>query len=96
MMLVVTYDVNTSDPGGARRLRQVAKICENYGCRVQKSVFELLIDPAQLVSLKESLTATIDADNDSIRLYRLGSNWRSRVECIGKALRFEQDGVIIL
>lgn len=96
MMIVLSYDVNTTDKAGAKRLRKVAKICESYGCRVQNSVFELLVDPAQLVALRSQLLQIIDEDKDSIRLYRLGSNWRPRIESIGKGLRFEQDDVIML
>lgn len=96
MMVVLSYDVDTSDSAGAKRLRKVAKVCEAYGCRVQNSVFELLIEPAQLVALKARLTAVIDADKDSVRFYRLGSNWRPRVESLGRDLRFEQDDVLLL
>lgn len=96
MMVVFSYDVDTSDSAGAKRLRKVAKVCEAYGCRVQNSVFELLIEPAQLVALKARLTAVIDADKDSVRFYRLGSNWRPRVESLGRGLRFEQDDVLLL
>lgn len=96
MMLVVSYDVNTTDAAGAKRLRKVAKLCEAYGCRVQNSVFEVLVDPAQLVTLKASLSGVIDKDRDSIRFYRLGSNWRPRIETMGKELVYEQDGVIML
>lgn len=96
MMVVLSYDVDTSDSAGAKRLRKVAKVCEAYGCRVQNSVFELLIEPAQLVELKARLTAVIDADKDSVRFYRLGSNWRPRVESLGRGLRFEQDDVLLL
>lgn len=96
MMVVLSYDVDTSDSAGAKRLRKVAKVCEAYGCRVQNLVFELLIEPTQLVSLKARLTAVIDADKDSVRFYRLGSNWRPRVESLGRGLRFEQDDVLLL
>lgn len=95
MMIVATYDVDTSSPDGARRLRQVAKICENYGCRVQKSVFELLVEPAQYMAIKASLSTAIDMERDSVRFYRLGSNWRSRIESLGRPLRFEQDGALL-
>ena len=96
MMVVLSYDVDTSDSAGAKRLRKVAQVCEAYGCRVKNSVFELLIVPAQLVALKARLTAVIDADKDSVRFYRLGSNWRPRVESLGRGLRFEQDDVLLL
>lgn len=96
MMIVLSYDVDTKDSDGAKRLRKVAKICEAYGCRVQNSVFELLIDPAQLVALKSQLERTIESEKDSVRLYRLGSNWKPRIESLGKGLRYEQDGVLML
>lgn len=95
-MIVLSYDVDTVDQDGTRRLRRVAKICESFGCRVQNSVFELLIDPAQLVSLKAQLNEVINAQKDSVRLYRLGSNWRPRIESLGKELRYEQDDVLML
>ncbi|MEG2138121.1 MAG: CRISPR-associated endonuclease Cas2 [Oscillospiraceae bacterium] len=94
-MLVVSYDVKTTDSGGAKRLRKVAKLCESYGVRVQNSVFELCIDPAQLVTLKAALSRTIDEEQDSVRLYRLGSNWQSKVESLGRPSRFEQDGLLL-
>ena len=84
MLLVVTYDVDTSTPAGAKRLRQVAKICERYGMRVQKSVFEVLVDAAQLVVLKTELGKRIDANADSIRMYRLGNSYKNRIETMGK------------
>ncbi len=96
MMILLSYDVDTTDASGARRLRKVAKICEFYGCRVQNSVFELIVDPGQLVALKEKLLQTIDKEKDSVRLYRLGSNWRPKIESLGRNLRYEQDDVIIL
>lgn len=95
-MIVLSYDVDTKDLNGAKRLRKVAKICEAYGCRVQNSVFELLVDPAQFVALKSQLERTIDSEKDSVRLYRLGSNWKPRIESLGKSLRYEQDGVLML
>lgn len=95
MMIVVSYDVNTTDATGERRLRKVAKLCEAYGSRVQNSVFEILVDPAQLVTLKANLSEIIDKEKDSVRFYRLGSNWHSRIETLGKGLKFEQDGVIM-
>lgn len=72
-MIVLSYDVDTTDAAGAKRLRKVAKICEAKGCRVQNSVFELLVDPAQLTTLKAQLEKVIDPEKDSVRFYRLGS-----------------------
>ena len=95
MMLVISYDVNTTGAAGEKRLRKVAKLCEAYGCRVQNSVFEILVDPAQLVTLKAGLSEVIDKEKDSVRFYRLGSNWPSRIETLGKELAHEHDGVIM-
>ena len=95
-MVVVSYDVDTTTPAGAKRLRKVAKVCESRGCRVQHSVFEVIVNPAQLVELQARLGSVIDSDKDSIRIYRLGSNWKPRITCMGKPLRFEQENVLIL
>lgn len=95
-MVVVSYDVDTTTAAGAKRLRKVAKVCESRGCRVQNSVFEVIVDPAQLVELQARLGRVIDSDKDSIRIYRLGSNWKPRITCMGKPLRFEQEDVLIL
>ncbi len=84
MMLVVTYDVNTMSSAGEKRLRKVAKICEKYGTRVQNSVFEVLVDAAQLVVLKSELSNVIDRENDSVRFYRLGNSYQHKVETMGK------------
>ena len=83
MMIVITYDVNTETPDGIKRLRNVAKTCERYGMRVQHSVFEVLVDGAQLAVLKESLLEIIDATQDTVRFYHLGSNYQKRIERIG-------------
>ena len=96
MMLVVTYDVNTETPEGARRLRAVAKLCERYGMRVQNSVFEVLVDGAQLAVLKESLLQTIDIKQDSVRFYRLGNNYLNRIEKIGCTPTIEAGKELIL
>lgn len=84
MMLVVTYDVDTSDTAGQKRLRKVAKICERHGMRVQNSVFEVLVDASQLVVLKQELQKVIDEEQDSIRFYRLGNSYENRIETMGK------------
>ena len=84
MMLVVAYDVDTSDTAGQKRLRKVAKICERYGMRVQNSVFEVLVDAAQLVTLKSELEKVIDIAQDSVRFYRLGNTYENRIETMGK------------
>lgn len=80
MMVLITYDVSFESETGKRRLRQIAKICQDYGTRVQYSVFECDIDPTQWVRLKAKLLSTFDEKTDSLRFYMLGKNWRSKVE----------------
>jgi len=80
MMVVVSYDVSTKETAGQRRLRQVAKVCLNYGQRVQNSVFECLVDPQQWARLKLSLLDIIQPAEDSLRFYYLGSNFERRIE----------------
>ena len=96
MMVLVTYDVRTSEPGGARRLRRVAKVCRNFGQRVQFSVFECLVDPAQWVRLRQQLIDEIDEEADSLRFYFLGANWRGRVEHVGAKASLDQEGPLIV
>jgi CRISPR-associated protein Cas2 len=83
MMVLISYDVSTITKDGKKRLRNVAKTCQNYGQRVQNSIFECDIDPAQWVLLKKELKRLISEENDSLRFYFLGSNWHHRVEHIG-------------
>lgn len=83
MLVLVSYDVETLDQKGQRRLRKVAKICTNYGQRVQYSVFECLVDPAQWITIKQQLIDVVDIQKDSLRFYFLGANWKRRVEHIG-------------
>ena len=89
MMLVVAYDVDTTTQAGEKRLRKVAQLCERYGSRVQNSVFEVLLTPAQLVELKSGLTKIIDVKSDSIRIYRIGSTYQNKIEVLGKSTRVE-------
>lgn len=84
MMILITYDVSTVNGNGKKRLRQVAKVCVNYGQRVQNSVFECNIEPAMYVDIKHKLSQIIDPELDSLRFYRLGKNWQGRVEMVGK------------
>lgn len=95
MMVLVTYDVSTETPGGQRRLRRVAKQCCNHGQRVQKSVFECLLDPAQWIVLKRRLEDEIDPEADSLRFYFLGSNWQRRVEHLGVTTSYDPQGPLI-
>ena len=80
MLLLITYDVNTENEAGKKRLRKVAKQCENYGRRVQNSVFECIVDQAQSVMLKSLLTDIIDDKVDSLRFYYLGNNYKTKIE----------------
>ncbi|AEF93432.1 CRISPR-associated protein Cas2 [Desulfotomaculum nigrificans CO-1-SRB] len=96
MMVLITYDVDTTTPEGRRRLRKVAKECVNYGQRVQKSVFECLLDPAQYADLKHRLNKMIDLNTDSLRFYLLGSNWKKRVEHIGTNESYDPEGVLLV
>ncbi|MDC2867314.1 CRISPR-associated endonuclease Cas2 [Bacillus sp. BP-3] len=83
MLVLITYDVSTITSAGKKRLRKVSKICQNYGQRVQNSVFECVIDAAQFTALKIELANIIDKDQDSLRFYRLGKNYKNKVEHIG-------------
>ncbi len=96
MFVLVSYDVATKDSGGARRLRRVAKVCQNFGQRVQYSVFECIVDPAQWAVLRQGLIDIIDPNKDSLRFYFLGSNWKHRVEHIGAKKSLDQEGPLII
>jgi len=96
MFVLVSYDVSTTDPKGSRRLNRVAKACKDYGQRVQYSVFECIVDPAQWAVLKDRLIKEIDDEKDSLRFYYLGSNWRRRVEHVGAKKTIDQEGPLIV
>ena len=83
MMVLITYDVNTEDAAGRKRLRQIAKQCVNYGQRVQNSVFECMLDPAQCTLLQAKLLSIMDPDKDSLRFYYLGSRYEKKIEHFG-------------
>jgi len=95
MMVLITYDVNTENEAGKKRLRKIAKECENYGQRVQNSVFECLIDPARLKHLQARLENLMDKDKDSLRYYYLGNQWRERVEHVGAKPSLDLEGPLI-
>lgn len=95
MMVLVTYDVNTETAEGRKRLRRVAKACENYGQRVQLSVFECLVDPAQWSRLRLQLIDIIVPEQDSLRFYSLGKSWKNRVEHVGAKPGYDPEGVLI-
>ncbi|MCD6161039.1 MAG: CRISPR-associated endonuclease Cas2 [candidate division Zixibacteria bacterium] len=96
MLVLVTYDVNTETSEGRKRLRHVAKICENYGQRVQYSVFECLVDPAQWVALRSKLVKKVNKETDSLRFYFLGKNWKRRVEHFGAKSSYDPEGPLII
>jgi CRISPR-associated protein Cas2 len=96
MMVLITYDVETLDSDGRRRLRRVAKTCLNYGQRVQNSVFECLVDPLQFKQLKRELESIIKKDKDSLRYYQLGANWKRRVEHVGAKETYDPEGILFI
>lgn len=96
MMVLITYDVNTTTEAGKKRLRHIAKQCVNYGQRVQNSVFECLIDPAQFAQLRHRLERIIDPEKDSLRYYFLGNNWRNRVTHVGAKSTFDPEAIMIV
>lgn len=96
MLVLITYDVNTETASGKRRLRKVAKQCENYGRRVQNLVFECILDQAQSVMLKQSLSDIIDENTDSLRFYYLGNKYQTKVEHVGVERGIAVDQPLIL
>jgi len=96
MMVLITYDVATACPGGARRLRRVAKACLDYGQRVQNSVFECQVDPAQWAALKHRLEKIIDPKQDSLRYYFLGKHYQKRIEHVGAKPAVDLEGPLVI
>lgn len=96
MMVLVSYDVSTMDKRGQARLRKVAKICQDYGVRVQNSVFECVVDPATWVTLKARLEEVYDSQQDSLRFYFLGAKWDKRIEHLGKTINVNVTDPLIL
>ncbi|HET6514526.1 MAG TPA: CRISPR-associated endonuclease Cas2 [Thermodesulfovibrionales bacterium] len=96
MFVIVSYDVATTTPAGQKRLRRVAKACQDYGQRVQYSVFECIVDPAQWTMLRNRLIGEIDPEKDSLRFYYLGSNWKHRVEHVGAKEPLDQEGPLLV
>jgi len=96
MLVLVTYDVRTDTREGRRRLRSVARACEDYGQRVQYSIFECDLDPALWTKLRARLVGLIDPEQDSLRFYMLGSNWKRRVEHVGAKPSTDMDGTLIV
>jgi CRISPR-associated protein Cas2 len=96
MLVVISYDIQTKDKKGAKRLRKVAKTCQNHGQRVQYSVFECLVDPAQWVSLKNQLLDIINEEEDSLRFYYLGANYQTRIEHVGAKEGYDPEGPLVI
>ena len=96
MLVVITYDVNTEDAAGRKRLRNVAKVCVNYGQRVQNSVFECVLDAAQYRLVKHQLEQLILPDKDSLRFYQLGDRYQNKVEHFGIKASYDPEGVLII
>ena len=96
MLVLITYDVNTEDASGRKRLRQVARQCVNYGQRVQNSVFECLVDPAQYKLLQAKLLSIIDPAKDSLRFYQMGNRYQDKIEHFGTKPSYEPEGVLLV
>lgn len=96
MMVLITYDVSTESEGGKKRLRKVAKVCQNYGQRVQNSVFECILDPTIFKELKIKIEKIVDPEKDSLRYYYLGDHFRNRVEHFGAKPSVDLEGTIIV
>lgn len=96
MYVLITYDVETSTLEGRRRLRHVARCCQNYGQRVQNSVFECELPESMFIQLRKQLTSIINSEKDSIRIYRLGKNYKSKIEHIGVDSSFDMSGMLIV
>ena len=95
MLMLVTYDVNVETQAGRRRLRRVARACLDFGQRVQNSVFECEVEPAQWATLRARLVDEINPDTDSLRFYRLGADGRRRIEHVGAKPALDLDGPLV-
>ena len=96
MLVLISYDVSFEDPGGHRRLRRIAKACQDYGQRVHYSVFECVVDPAQWIRLKHRLLNEMNEEKDSLRFYYLGANWKRKIEHVGAKRAYDPYGPLIL
>ncbi len=96
MMTLVSYDVSTTDVKGKSRLRKIAKHCQNYGQRVQNSVFEIDVDYGTFLKIKHKLLEIMDSEKDSLRIYYLGNNWGNRIEHFGAKETYNPEGVLII
>ena len=96
MLFLITYDVNTENAAGKKRLAKIAKICCNYGQRVQNSVFECDLDASQEILVKDKLLSIMDSELDSIRFYNLGKKYASKIEQFGKNISYDPEGDLLL
>lgn len=96
VLVLITYDVNTEDAAGRKRLRQIAKQCVNYGQRVQNSVFECVLDAAQCKTLQNKLLSLMEDDKDSLRFYYLGNKYQTKIEHFGAKKSYEPEGVLMV
>lgn len=96
MMVIISYDVNTTDNAGRTRLRKVSKECQNHAQRVQNSVFEADLDYSKFLKLKAALLKLIDKEKDSLRFYYLGNNWQRRIEHIGAKETYNPEGLLLI
>lgn len=96
MLVLITYDVNTTSAAGRKRLSRIAKVCCNYGQRVQNSVFECDLDSAKLVSVKAQLLEIMNAKEDSMRFYNLGDKYASRIEQYGAKISYDPEGELMV
>jgi CRISPR-associated protein Cas2 len=96
MLVLITYDVNTTEKQGRKRLSQIAKLCVKYGQRVQNSVFECLLEPFQYKELQNKLMHIMNTDKDSIRFYNLGTKYDTKIEHYGTKASYEPEGPLIL
>ena len=96
MLVLITYDVNTEDPAGRKRLRQIARQCVNYGQRVQNSVFECMLDTAQCKVLQAKLLSIMDPERDSLRFYYLGKRYENKIEHCGVKASYNPEDVLML
>ena len=96
MLVLITYDVNTETAAGRKRLRKIAKLCQDYGQRVQNSVFECAVDTSQCKMLQHDLLQTMDEKHDSLRFYYLGNNYQTRIEHFGIKAGYDPEGVLMI
>ena len=94
MLVLITYDVNTEDVAGKKRLRKIAKQCTNYGQRVQNSVFECLVDASQCKQLQCELLEIMNKDRDSLRFYYLGKKYQTKIEHFGSKKTYDAAGLL--